>query len=118
MIQEHIFITTEKQVIRVRIADILFVDCYKRKSRIFCTDDVWTVHMSLAQLQKQLPAKMFVRIHFSYFVVIAHITSYKNGIVYLGDLELPIQYGKIGHFKAALNILISEPRIRSKKISH
>jgi two-component system, LytTR family, response regulator len=118
MIQEHIFFNAEKHVTRVRIADIMFVECNHPNIRIFCTDDVWDLRMSLDLLQSKLPAHMFVRIHRSYLISIQHITFYMDGVVHLGDFELPVQYGKVRHFKAALDIINREPRIRSKKISN
>ena len=105
MIQEHIFFYAQKRIIRVRIADILFVECNNSNMRIFCTGYVWDLRMSLDLLQIKLPPDMFVRIHRSYLVAIAHISFYKNGIVQLGDIELPVQNGKVSHFKAALNII-------------
>lgn len=63
MLQEHIFFNAEKHIARIRIADIMFIECNHPKIRIFCTDDVWDLRMSLELLQSKLPPKMFVRIH-------------------------------------------------------
>ena len=117
MNQEHIFFTAEKHIARIRIADIMFIECHHRKVRIFCTDDVWDLRISLDQLQSKLPENMFVRIHRSYLVALHHITLYINSIVYMGDFELPVQNGKVNEFKAALNLINRDPRNRSNFLS-
>jgi DNA-binding LytR/AlgR family response regulator len=102
---EHIFFNTGKQIICLRLADIMFIESKHPYVHIFCTDDVWGLRMSLTQLQKKLPPRLFVRIHRSYLVSIAHITLYKDRIVHLGNIELPVQNGKVRQFKKALNII-------------
>ncbi|ULQ50964.1 LytR/AlgR family response regulator transcription factor [Flavihumibacter fluvii] len=90
MIQEHISFYAEKRIIHVQVADIMFVECSQSNMRIFCTNHVWDLRMSLDHLQSKLPPGRFVRIHRSYLVAIEHISLYRKGIVHLGDIELPV----------------------------
>lgn len=105
MIKEFIFIYAKKGVMRVKLADILFVECYRFNMRIFCTNQVYDLRMSLGNLQSKLPPGKFLRIHRSYLIAVDHIGYYQKGIVYMGDYEIPVQKGKVGQFKASLNMI-------------
>lgn len=117
MKQESIFFNAEKRIANIRIADIMFVECNKPHVRIFCTNDVWDMRMSLDQLQSKLPENMFVRIHRTHLVGINHITFYMNSTVHLGEFELQVQHGKVRELRDALDILNRERRNRSNILS-
>ncbi|KIC94649.1 LytR/AlgR family response regulator transcription factor [Flavihumibacter solisilvae] len=116
--EEHVFFNVENRIVRVSIADIIFIECNHPRLLIITTDDVWTVRMSLDHLQRELPAERFVRVNRSFLVAIAHISYYHNGVVHMGDFEIPVQYGWVGLFKSKLNIINSIQRVAPKKINN
>jgi DNA-binding LytR/AlgR family response regulator len=46
--------------------------------------------MSMKAIEEQLPPSQFVRIHKSYIVAVAAITSIRKSSVFLGESELPV----------------------------
>jgi two-component system LytT family response regulator len=116
MISEHCFFNVDRAIVHINISNILFIECNSPKLKIFCTDDVWEVRMSLNQLQRVLPPRMFLRVHRSYLVSIAHMTSYKHGIVHMGEFEIPVQHKIFSLQRKSLNIINTTSKLKPKKV--
>jgi DNA-binding LytR/AlgR family response regulator len=60
--------------------------------------------MSIKSLEEQLPASKFIRVHKSYIVSIAAITSVRKNSVFISMEEIPVG----DNYKDALNVLINK----------
>ena len=59
--------------------------------------------MSMKSLEDQLPSSKFIRIHKSYIVSIAAITSIRKNSLFIGPAEFPVG----DSYKEVLNTLIT-----------
>ena len=87
---------------KLRIHDILYLEAMKDYTRVVLADKQYLVLTTLSNMQEQLPAREFVRVHRSYVVHTDKITAIKSNKIYLQANELPI--GKL--YKNALKHLL------------
>ncbi len=90
-VSDYIFVKSEHNVIKIRIADILYVQAYKDYIKIFKEGErpILTIK-SLKSVYELLKPHGFVRTHRSYVVAIDKIESFRNGRVRIGETVIPI----------------------------
>jgi DNA-binding LytR/AlgR family response regulator len=71
---DTLFIKRGTQMTKLNIHDIRYVAVEGKYSKIFCTTDRFLVQQPLKDLQNQLPATLFSRIHRNYLVNIAEVS--------------------------------------------
>lgn len=88
---DSIFLKTEAGTERVRLADLHFMEgygnfvkCHLASGRVLLTAE------TMKQLESQLPALQFLRIHRSYVVNLAAIERFSGNILVVGTRELPV----------------------------
>lgn len=77
---------------RLRISDIIYVECLKDYIKIYSDGQprpVLTL-MSMKTLESMLPGRTFMRVHRSYIVNVDRITSVSRGRVTLADADIPV----------------------------
>ncbi|MGI4735690.1 MAG: LytR/AlgR family response regulator transcription factor [Janthinobacterium lividum] len=86
-----IFLKTDAGTERVRVADLHFIEgygnfvkCHLASGRVLLTAE------TMKQLESQLPATKFLRIHKSYLVNLASIERFSGNILVVGTHELPV----------------------------
>ncbi len=87
---EHIFVRTEHKIVRICIADILYVEGLKDYISIYTKDERVLTLMSLAKIQELLPVLNFVRVHKSYIVAMDKIGSIEKNRIYIESNGIPI----------------------------
>lgn len=88
---DHFYVNAEHSLIKVPFNDMLMVEALKDYIRIhFSNAKPLLVRMSMKVLEEKLPPARFLRIHKSYIISIAQITSIRKNLVYLGTLEAPV----------------------------
>ncbi|MBJ6109632.1 response regulator transcription factor [Hymenobacter sp. BT523] len=88
---EAFFIRTELQFVKVRYADVAYVEAMRDFSKVHLADG--TVHITLVNLKHmegQLPASLFVRTHRSYLVNAGRIDAVGGQAVRVGAVEVPL----------------------------
>ena len=90
--QKHLFIRADFSLIKVNIADIVYVEGLDDYLKIYLlnTPRPIVARMTMKSLTERLPATNFVRIHRSFIVNISRVDKIKNKHVYVGDRELPM----------------------------
>jgi len=103
---DYFFVNVEYSLVKVEFADIRWIEGLKDYIKIFLrsTPKPVVTRMSIKSLEEQLPASKFIRVHKSYIVSIAAITSVRKSSVFIGTEEIPIG----DNYKDALNILINK----------
>lgn len=82
---DEIFVKADYKVIRIRLADILFVESANEYIKIHLDNtDVITTLMRLKVLEEQLAGKHFMRIHRSFIVALDKIKAIERNRVILG----------------------------------
>ncbi|WP_153800991.1 LytR/AlgR family response regulator transcription factor [Foetidibacter luteolus] len=89
---DHVFVPVEYSQVKVNLTDIRYIEGLKDYIKIHLGTGARPVitRMSLKNIEEKLPPQKFVRIHKSYIVAIAHITSVRKSSVTLQSLELPV----------------------------
>ena len=104
----HFFIRCDGKFIRVDTREIRYLEAMKNYVKIVTGSKSYLVLISLRQLEQELPADQFCRVHRSYIVSLAHIQSFDQDTVYLEEGMIPIN----PHYKQALQkrvkLLISD----------
>jgi DNA-binding LytR/AlgR family response regulator len=82
----------EYNLIKVTIADILYIEGMKDYIKIFIASSSRPVitKMSMKAIEEKLAPHRFIRTHKSYIVSADKITSIKRDLIVMGSLELPL----------------------------
>ncbi|MDQ2772482.1 MAG: LytTR family DNA-binding domain-containing protein [Bacteroidota bacterium] len=93
--QDHIYLKVEYQLVRVPLADIVYVEGLKDYVKVHLTSQTRPLLSltSLRSMEEKLPARQFMRIHRSYIVGLNHIQSVGRGTVLLAGETLPVSDG-------------------------
>jgi two-component system LytT family response regulator len=89
---EFFFVNADYSLLKITIADIIWIEALKDYIRIHLTGDSKPVvtRMPLKQVEEQLSPAKFIRIHKSYIIAVAHITAIRKNSVFIGTMELPV----------------------------
>ena len=92
----HIFIKSDKKMIKVLIEDILFIEGMKEYIKVVTTDKSYITLKSLTSLTEELPLDKFIRMHKSFTIAIDKIKSIEGNRIQILTHKLPIgrNYGK------------------------
>ncbi|WP_130735223.1 LytTR family DNA-binding domain-containing protein [Flavobacterium sp. J27] len=92
----HIFIKSDKKMIKVLIEEILFIEGMKEYIKVVTADKSYITLKSLASLSEELPMDKFIRIHKSFIIAIDKIKSIEGNRIQILTHKLPIgrNYGK------------------------
>ena len=101
---EYFFVNVDYSLLKVEFNDIQWVEGLKDYIKINLKSSSRPVvtRMSMKAMEDQLAPSKFLRIHKSYIVSIASITSIRKNSVFVGTVELPVG----DSYKDALNSLI------------
>lgn len=101
---EYFFVNVDYSLLKVEFNDIQWVEGLKDyiKINVKSSSRPVVTRMSMKAMEDQLPPSKFLRIHESYIVSIASITSIRKNSVFVGTVELPVG----DSYKDALNSLI------------
>jgi DNA-binding LytR/AlgR family response regulator len=103
---DYFFVNVEYSLVKVEFADIQWIEGLKDyiKIHLRSSSKVVVTRLSMKSLEEQLPALKFIRIHKSYIVSIAAITSIRKNSIFIGPEEFPVG----DSYKDALNMLINK----------
>ena len=88
--EEFITIRADRKNILVRLSDILYISSLKDYVQIYTEEGKYITQIPVGELEKQLPAYKFLRIHRSYIINISKVTAFTSLDVEIGKIELPI----------------------------
>ena len=89
---DYFFVNVEYSLHKVEFAEILWIEGLKDYVKINLKNPSKPVvtRMSMKTLEDQLPPSKFLRIHKSYILAIAAITSIRKNSVFVGNAEFPV----------------------------
>jgi len=89
---DFFFVNVDYSLLKVVFSDIRWVEGLKDYVKIHLGSSPKPVitRMSIKGMEEQLPGSRFVRVHKSYIVSIAAITTIRKNSVFLDTLELPV----------------------------
>lgn len=89
--EKHIFIRADFSLVKIPLADILYVEGLADYLKIFIKDRKTIVaRMPMKDMMEKLPADDFVRVHRSFILPFNKIESVRGTTIFIGDKEFPI----------------------------
>lgn len=89
--RDSIWVRAEYRQVRVRLADVLYIEGVKDYVRICLADGSHVMtQMSLKAMAEQLPKEEFVRVHRSYIVHMRAVNAIERGRIVFGKVRIPI----------------------------
>lgn len=93
--EDHLYLKVEYQLVRVMLADILYVEGLKDYVKVHLASQPRPLLSltSLRSMEQKLPAGKFMRIHRSYIVGLDHVAAVGRGTVQVRQESLPVSDG-------------------------
>ena len=93
--EDHLYLKVEYQLVRVMLADILYVEGLKDYVKVHLASAARPLLSltSLRSMEEKLPAGKFMRIHRSYIVGLDHVAAVGRGTVQVRQETLPVSDG-------------------------
>lgn len=108
--EDFFFVKADGGLVKIFFDEILFVEALKEYVKIVTKEKPVITYHTISGLEEKLPAGKFYRIHRSYIVSIAAISSIEGFTVRIGKQELPISRNERDAFVA----LVASGKIISK----
>ena len=102
-LDDRIFIRHNDKMVKVMFADILHVAADRSYCRIATTDKEYLLTMPMKRLEDKLPPTSFQRIHRSHIVNLLRVEAVSDGMVIIGNENLPLSPAMKGEFMRRLN---------------
>lgn len=90
ILSDRIFIRHKEKMVKLMIADILYVEAERNYSRIFTTKNEYLLSVTLKIIEEKLPANHFMRIHRSWLVNLAQVEAVGDDFVMVANREVPL----------------------------
>lgn len=101
------FVKTSKQIQKVYVDQILFLESQRDYVKILMTGDRdVTTRQTISYYEEFLPARRFVRVHRSFIVAADRVTGLESGHITIGNSRIPI--GR--HYKSSVAARLKEFR--------
>lgn len=96
----YFFVFSEYQEIRIEYDEVLYIEGLKDYVKIYTTRQLRPIlsRLTLKAIEDKLPASLFSRIHKSFIVSLAKITSFQRTRLLVGKQELPIGNSYVDQF--------------------
>jgi len=86
----HIFVKTEYRLVRVNIADILYIESLQNYVMIYTSKEKITSLQTMKKTEEQLPSGQFIRIHKSFIVAINKISSIERNRISICEKSIAL----------------------------
>jgi DNA-binding LytR/AlgR family response regulator len=87
---EHIFIRSGNKFFKINFSEIIFIEAMKDYLKIHTSDYQLITHQTMAEMERMLPVKQFIRVHKSFIVAVSHIKSVYGNNIELEKNTIPI----------------------------
>jgi DNA-binding LytR/AlgR family response regulator len=84
------FIKANYQIEKIFYKDILFIEALQNYIAIHLADKKFVCYNTISNIEKQLPANLFMRIHKSYIAALQKINAIKGNTVTIHSHHLPV----------------------------
>jgi len=91
--KSYIFVRADYRLNKIRVTDIYYLEAKKDYVTIHTSDNVYTVHATMKEMERILPTDLFIRTHRSYIVNIDKIFSIKYPDILIEHKMKTIQIG-------------------------
>lgn len=90
VLSDRIFVKNGGKMVKLFIADILYIEADRNYSHLFTQKQKHTLAISLKALEEKLPAQFFIRTHRSFIANISHIDEVSENHILIGGKHLSL----------------------------
>ena len=90
ILNDRLFIRCRDKMIKILIADILYIEADRNYSRIFTNKKEYLLTLTLKTIESKLPPELFVRVHRSYIINLSHVDEVANGYLLINEKSIPL----------------------------
>lgn len=87
---EHIFVKSDKQLKKIILKDILFVESMENYVTIYTASGKTVVYTTLKQMMESLPPELFIQVHRSYIVNTLRVQAIDGNMLRIEDHNIPV----------------------------
>lgn len=88
--KDHIFVKKNKTMVKVYFRDMMYIESMKDYVKIHTPVEVHFVKHQIGALEQELPESDFIRVHKSYIIPIAKVSTISPKSVGIGEQKIPI----------------------------
>ena len=93
ILSDRIFVKHREKMIKIIIADILYIEADRNYSKIFTKTKEYMLAITLKTIEEKLPGRIFLRTHRSYIVNLAHVEEVGDGYLIIALKSVPLSAG-------------------------
>lgn len=101
--ERFLLIKVEYKTVKIAFDNILYIEGLKDYVKVFTSDKVYLTRLNVKSIEQKLPSSQFLRVHRSYIVSRAMITSFHKSEISIGSAAIPIG----GSYQLEVNRLLS-----------
>jgi len=90
---EYFYIKSDNSIVKIRLDEILFAEALQNYVAIHTTEKKMLSYITFSQVEKQLPADRFIKVHKSYIVAFDKIKSVEGNIINIAQHQIPVSRG-------------------------
>jgi DNA-binding LytR/AlgR family response regulator len=93
ILSDRIFVRCKEKMIKIMLADILYMEADRNYSRIFTSSREYVLSISLKNIEEKMSMHLFMRIHRSYLINITHVEEVFENHVMIAQKNVPLGTG-------------------------
>lgn len=93
ILSDRIFVRYKEKMIKILLADILYMEADRNYSRIFTGTREYLLSITLKTIEEKLPSQLFQRIHRSYLINITQVDEVTESHVVIAHKHIPLGVG-------------------------
>jgi DNA-binding LytR/AlgR family response regulator len=97
ILNDRIFVRHKERMVKIIIADILYVEADRNYSRIFTANKEYLLSVTLKTIEEKFPGHLFMRIHRSWLVNLRQVEAVGEDFVIIANKEIPLSESMKGH---------------------
>jgi DNA-binding LytR/AlgR family response regulator len=90
ILSDRIFVRHKEKMIKIMLADILYIEAERNYSRIFTVGKEYLIAVTLKTIEEKFPRHLFQRIHRSYFINLQHVDAVAEDHVMIAQKVIPL----------------------------
>ena len=87
---EKFFVKEKNEMVALEAKDILYVEAFDNYAKVFTDKQSYIISHTLKQVEENLSANSFLRVHRSYLVNFEKVTSINESNICLGLIKIPL----------------------------
>ncbi len=87
---DHLLLKVEYKTIKIAFDDILYIEGLKDYVKVYTKQKMFLTRLNLKGIEAKLPPTDFLRIHRSYIVSLAKVTSFQKSQLFIDNKDLPV----------------------------